>query len=222
MLQDTQRTDRDPALTRGDGARRVHPGLATAETIALVDQLKAGDEAAFRALARSHGPRLLGIARRYLDKDQAQDCLQEALTVAFVKISTLEDPERLGPWLNRVVINCALMRIRSQKRRKEESLDEWLPTFDNRNCRIEPDRGRTPTPEDLMNQAQSKAFVRDAIYSLPTMHRAVLMLRDIDGYSTNEAAEMLEVEPGALKVRLHRARAALKKKLEPLMVGGPA
>ncbi|CAN0593231.1 unnamed protein product, partial [Laminaria digitata] len=174
----------------------VRPDLADPANGALVAQLKAGDEVAFRALARGHGPRLLAVARRYLDADQAHDCLQEALTVAFVKISTLQDPERLAPWLNRVVINCALMRIRHHKRRREESLDEWLPTFDERDCRIEPDRGHLPTPEELLNVAQARDLVQQAICSLPPVHRAVLMLRDIDGYSTKEAAELLDIEPG--------------------------
>ncbi len=165
-----------------------------------------------------HGPRLLALARAYLGaEDQAQDCLQEAMIAAYRRIDSLSEPSALFAWLRAIVINCALMRLRKRAQLKEESIEALLPNFDERDCRVEPDLGRLPTPELMLQNAQSRTMVRDAIAALPETYRVVLLLRDIEGHSTREAAQMLGIEQGAAKVRLHRARAALKKLLEPMM-----
>lgn len=191
--------------------------LTLADLTALAQRLKARETAAFETLLRTLGPRLLDVARRYVGPDEAEDCLQEAMIASFSKIDTLERPERLEAWLRRIVINAALTRIRARSARKEAPIDHLMPAFDARDCRIEPDLGRLPTPEALLADRQSALLVREAVTALPENHRTILMLRDFEGYSTQEAADMLGIEYTAAKVRLHRARAALKKKLEPLM-----
>jgi RNA polymerase sigma-70 factor (ECF subfamily) len=105
------------------------------------------------------------------------------------------------------------MRLRSKKRRPEESIDELLPTFkDDGHASVEP-RDWSPTALQLVESRETREFVRACIDRLPEMYRVVLLLRDIEEMDTSEAAEVLGVSEGVVKVRLHRARHALRRLL---------
>src|SRR5512135_3173100 len=96
----------------------------------LVARLRAGDGAAFESVVRSHGPRLLAVARRFLRNEQdAQDALQDAFLSAFRSIDGFQGEARLSTWLHRIVVNAALMKLRSRKGRTEEPIDDLLPQF---------------------------------------------------------------------------------------------
>ncbi len=109
------------------------------------------------------------------------------------------------------------MRLRQRRRRPEESIEHLLPVFDGDGNRVE----ATGTSSDGLDAPQQtmdlQRFVRQAIDSLPDSYRTVLLLRDIDGYTTRETADTLDIQINAVKTRLHRARSALKKLLEPVM-----
>ena len=124
-----------------------------------------------------------------------------------------------GTWLHRIVVNSALMKLRTQRRLNEGSIDELMPAFDGNGCRIEAPWQEIETPERILERAQSSDMVLRAIERLPDDYRIVLMLRDIEELSTRETAELLDCSENAVKVRLHRARAALKGLLEPLLRG---
>ena len=105
------------------------------------------------------------------------------------------------------------MRLRSRKRRPEESIDDLLPTFkDNGHAAVEP-RDWSPSALQLVETRETRDFVRDCIDRLPEIYRTVLLLRDIEELDTAEAATVLGVTEGVVKVRLHRARHALRKLL---------
>lgn len=184
----------------------------------LVRRLQAGEDAAFRELVAQHGGRMLAAAQRILgDRAAAEDCLQEAFLSAFSAIGRFEARAKLGTWLHRITINAALMRLRKEKRARDAGIESLLPDFDADDCRIEPLWQLDKSVEDLLAEDETRKFVQSKIRELPETHRIVLMLRDIEDMDTREAAEVLGITESAVKVRLHRARAALKRLLEPLM-----
>ena len=186
------------------------------ESRALVDALKRGEEAAFKTLVRRYAPRLYPVARRFTGNHQdAQDCLQEAFLQVHRKIDQFEGRAALGTWLHRIVINAALTAIRA-RRNDEESLDTLQPQFDRFDLLIGPTVEPPASAEDLLQRAGTRRAVRQAIDQLPASYRSVLLLRDIEGYDTRETAALLGIGVSAAKVRLHRARMALKALLEPL------
>lgn len=180
-----------------------------------LERLRRGDADAWEEVIRVHGARLLAVARRIVRDDQlAEDCLQNALVQAFLKIGTFEERAALTSWLHRIVVNSALMALRSRKLRGEESLDNLLPAFDDNGRRFPQSGPDAPTPEELLQRADAREVVERAIDALPDGHRMVLLLRDFEELSIQEVAELMQLTPNAVKIRLHRARAALKTLLE--------
>ena len=156
-------------------------------------------------------------ARRFTSNEaDAHDCVQETFLAVHRKIQDFEERASLGTWLHRIVVNAALTRLRTRQRQAEESLDNLLPKFDADGFLIGPTRMPPLSADDLLERADIKRTVRTAIDQLPPGYRSVLLLRDIEGFSTQEVADALDIKPGTVKTRLHRARAALKTLLEPI------
>jgi RNA polymerase sigma-70 factor (ECF subfamily) len=107
------------------------------------------------------------------------------------------------------------MKLRQLKRLAEQAIDEYLPEFDNNECRIETTWQAIPSAEEIISSEQHRAQIHTAINQLPDAYRIILLLRDIEGYDTSEVAQLLDIAESNVKVRLHRARAALKKLIEP-------
>jgi len=112
-----------------------------------------------------------------------------------------------------------LMVLRNQRRTTTDDVDHLMPVFDEDRCRIENDWGNSETPLAQVERAQTRALVSERIEQLPDKYRIVLILRDIEELSTSQVAEMLDLSEANVKIRLHRARAALKNLLEPLIRG---
>lgn len=185
----------------------------------LVARLRAGDEAAYAELVRTQGGRMFAVARRLLrSDDDAADAVQEAFVSAFRAIASFEGGARLSTWLHRIVVNAALMKLRTRARRPEVSIEELLPRFFEDGHHVdEPAEWRNPAQLDAMQRQETRALVREQIDRLPADYRTVLLLRDIEGLDTKETAEVLGVTPNAAKIRLHRARLALRTLLDPFM-----
>jgi RNA polymerase sigma-70 factor (ECF subfamily) len=183
--------------------------IETPEQI-LVRRLKAGDGEAFEELVRTCGGRLLAVARRFLrDEEAARDVVQETFLSAFRAIQGFDGHSQLSTWLHRIAVNAALMRLRVRQRRAEQSIEPMLPAFADDGHHAEPVMSWTDCPERALEQQQMRAVVRAAIGELPDSYRTVLLMRDIEGLSTREAADILGISENALKLRLHRARQAL-------------
>ncbi len=192
--------------------------LSDIEIVALV---RRQDRRAFAVMVRRHSPRLLRLLNRYLrDDGLAQDALQDVFLTAYQKIDSFAETGTFRSWLGRIAINRALMMLRRRRGTETELEESLLPTFDEAGCRVEHRAHEYRAVDELLAQKQVRAAVTEAIDRLPDTHRIVLLLRDVEGYSTAEAAEKLEITETAAKVRLHRARAALKKRLEPLLLKG--
>ena len=194
------------------------------EEAALVPRLQRGDAAAFEELVRRHGPRLLRVARRMLPTEEdARDAVQDAFVAVFKSIGNFEAHSQLSTWLHRVVINASLMRLRSRRRRPEEDIEEYLPRFLDDGHQVErsvawPATASEPA-DSMLERAQLRDLVRASIDMLPETYRVVLLLRDIEELSTEEVAEMLGITANAVKIRLHRARQALRTLLDPHLRG---
>ena len=198
--------------TTSDEAARDDP--------ALVAGLRAGESATFDVLIRQYGGRLLAVTRRILgNDDEAREAVQEAFVAAFRARQQFHGDARISTWLHRIAVNAALMRLRSKKRRPEESIDELLPTFQADGHHAERFASWDEPVDVALSRRETAAFVREAIDRLPESYRVVLTLRDIDGLSTEETARMLDVTSNAVKIRLHRARMALRTLLAPRFAG---
>jgi RNA polymerase sigma-70 factor, ECF subfamily len=176
----------------------------------LLAALKAGEEWAFETLVRMYSGRLLAVARRFTGNEHdAQDVVQSAYLSAFGALAEFEGASQLSTWLHRIVVNTSLMKIRSRRRKPEESIEALLPAFQADGHHIEQFSDWAAPADQLLEQAETRAIVRQCIDELPENYRAVLMLRDIEELSTQEAADVLGLTATAVKVRLHRARQAL-------------
>lgn len=196
------------------------PIVADAVEMALVEKLKAGDAAAYERLVRDYGPRMLMVARRLLRGDaEAEEAVQEAFISAFKAMGRFEGTAKLSTWLHRITVNAALMRLRKAGRLRENSIDAMLPAFadDGHPARARAGANSVTAASD---GAETREVVMAQINQLPDAYRAVIIMRDIDGLSTEQTAELLETTEAAVKVRLHRARQALRELLEPLMKEG--
>ena len=182
------------------------PGSKPEDETELVARLRAGDEDAYEALFRRHSGAMMSVARRFLgDTDDAADAVQDAFVSAFKAIDRFGGTSRLGTWLHRIAVNACLMKLRTRKRSRLVPLDEaHAPT-----CWPEDDR---------LGRAEVADRVRACIDRLPPAYRTVIRLRDLDGLDTAEAADRLGTNEGVVKVRLHRARQALKALLEPVVM----
>jgi RNA polymerase sigma-70 factor (ECF subfamily) len=182
----------------------------------LVGRLQAGEESAYADCLALHGTSLLATAQRMLGNEHdAADALQEAFLSAFRAIQNFQGESTLRTWLHRIIINTCLMRKRANSRRPCRSIEECCPSFDETGHHTQPVRTWS-SPLERLSRDETRARVREAIDSLPEPHRTVLILRDIEELDTFAAAESLGITPGALKVRLHRARQALRTMLDPI------
>lgn len=162
-----------------------------------------GDAAAFDALVRAHTDRMYRVALRVCgDPADAEDIVQDAWIAAWRALPRFRAEARVSTWLYRVVTNTALAHLR--RRRTAVSLD-GVDVADTR-----------PTPEGTMLLHERAATVHRAIASLEPTQRVPLVLRELEGLSYPEVAEVLGVEVSVLHRRLHRARVALMAKLEEL------
>jgi RNA polymerase sigma-70 factor (ECF subfamily) len=182
----------------------------------LLERLLAGEEQAYEELVRSYGGRMLAVARRFLPvEEDARDAVQDAFLSAFRGIHRFEGSAQLSTWLHRIVVNASLMKLRTRRRKPEQSIEDLLPGYLEDGHFERPASPWRTDDLDPAEQAELRDLVLRNIHSLPEGHRNVLLLRDIEGLDTEEAAELLEISPGAVKTRLHRARQALRELLEP-------
>lgn len=184
----------------------------------LIRKLRDGDEGSYALIMRRYGGRLLSVSFRYTNNlEDSKDCVQQTFLQIFRSINKFEERSSLWTWIRRIVINFSIQKARSKNRGQEISIEDLLPEFDSYGCRHEPKWDIGEPVDVILERKESIETVRSAINQLPLDYRMVLLLRDIENYSIKETAEIMEITISTVKIRLHRARAALKKLLEPLM-----
>jgi RNA polymerase sigma-70 factor (ECF subfamily) len=186
----------------------------------LIDALQAGDAQAYERFVRDHAPRVKALALRYLRNDEdADDAVQETFLSAFKAIRRFEGKAQLSTWLHRIAVNAALMKLRRRESRGETTvegeLDLLLPQFVGFGTHPVPQRSFGELPEEGMMRQETQLFVRACIDKLPDAYRTALLLRDIEGFENEDLAQHLGISVNAAKIRVHRARQALRTLLEP-------
>lgn len=192
---------------------------ADADERALIEGMRVGDERAFERLVREHVGPLHAVALRLVQNPaDADDVVQEAFLSAFRRFDSFRGEAKLATWLHRITVNAALQRLRRTKRRARHGevvdVSELLPRFSEDGITEHFHAPWVSTIEELAARAETREQVRAMIDKLPDNYRTVLILRDIEEFDTAAVAELLELTPGAVKVRLHRARQALRNLLE--------
>ncbi len=193
--------------------------IEASEELALVAELRTGRPEAYEKLVRAYGGRMRAAIHGLLKSEaDADDALQEAFLSAFKSLGEFEGRARLSTWLHRIAINAALMKLRSRQRRGEIEVEEHLPRFTPKGVFEEPQVPWSEPADDPLAREELCGHVRQCIARLPEKYRIPLILRDIEELSNQELAERLGVSPNAAKIRLHRARQALRALLEPRFV----
>jgi RNA polymerase sigma-70 factor, ECF subfamily len=194
------------------------PGASGSENTRLLARIRDGDETACESLVRKHAGRMLAVARRFLrTEEDSEDAVQDAFFSAFRSLDGFEGNSALGTWLHRIVVNVCLMKLRTQARSREVRIEDLLPTFDETGHHSRPVWPWGDQAVAQLTQAETRAHVRTCIDQLPYPYRQVLLLRDIEELDTEQTAQHLGINPGAVKTRLRRARQALRTLLEPVV-----
>lgn len=184
----------------------------------LIKGIKAEDQASYSKFVKKYWTPLNFLARRFLiDPSDANDCVQEAFIKAIRKIDGFQGKGSLEGWLRQIVVNEALMALRKISARKEDSLDHLMQEFDEFGRYSQAYQGEPVSLDVLLESEEIKKQVTQAIDQLPEKFRIILLLRDIEGYTAREVAEITNISEENVKVRLHRARLALRNLLEPVL-----
>lgn len=186
--------------------------------VELARRLLAGDPDAFDRFVEHFQAKVFQYAHLMCGhREDAEEVAQETLFKVFESFDQLREPERVKPWVFRIARNMCLMKRRKSvyAPAQELSLDQFIPSMtgsgDERKIQI---ADWSALPDSQMLQSEMRQVVHDAIAELPDIYRAVVMLREIEELSTEETAEVLDVTIDVVKTRLHRARLALRQKLD--------
>ena len=172
-----------------------------------------GNQAALEALFARHSGALYQSALKLLgNPEDAEDALQEGMLSAFKNLRRFEGRSKFSSWLTRIVINAALMRLRSQRAHQTVSADQ--PLGEAEVTLAEQLADPAPDPERLYARKELRRLLDRNLTELPPDMRTAVLLRDIEGLSTQEAAEALGVPENTLKSRLHRARLQLAEQIQ--------
>jgi RNA polymerase sigma-70 factor, ECF subfamily len=185
--------------------------------IELLNRLQAGDETALADLSATYGSKIYQLAFRYLrNKEDAEEVTQDVLFKVYRKVGAFRGDAALSSWIYRITFNAAMSRLRTATYQRSQDDDRRAQTSDSED-------GSSPSGREIADwtqmadehvlRSQLRRRVFSAILALPAIYRAPVMLRDIQGMSTEEASAMLRVKDQTLKSRLHRGRLILRKQL---------
>lgn len=181
--------------------------------------LRKGDPDSYKQVVEASVAQLLAVARRYLQEEDARDAVQDTYIKMHGSIQKFREESSLLTWLQRILINECLQRLRKQKSRQETSIDDLLPEYLENGHRANPQPAWPDTYREAIDRERRCDCVMENLDRLPATHRTIILLRDIEGFSGQETADALNISVAAVKVRLHRARQALRELLEPIILG---
>jgi RNA polymerase sigma-70 factor (ECF subfamily) len=182
------------------------------EELALVQAAKAGDVGSFEQLVKRYDRNVFRIAQHITqNREDAEDVVQDAFLKAYRNLAQFQGQSKFYTWLVRIAVNEALMKLRRRRPERMVSLDEEVKTEEDSVPREVADW--SPNPEQQYSQAELKDILSKTIQGLPPSFRTVFVLRDVEGLSTEETADALELSVPAVKSRLLRARLQLRERL---------
>ncbi len=174
----------------------------------IVSRIIRGETALYEIIMRRYNQRLYRVARSILrDDTEAEDVMQDAYVRAYQHLRQFEGRARFSTWLTRIAVHEALGRLRRHSR--HDSIDELTPEGET----MLELSARAPDPEYRAANSETRQMLEKAVLELPESYRAVLVMRDVEEMSTTETAESLGLTEDNVKVRLHRARAMLRRAL---------
>jgi len=185
----------------------VMPSLPARDEGALIERAQTGDRLAFEELVRRHADRLYAVVMRFLgDSREAEDVTQEAFLRAWRGIAGFKGRSRFYTWLYRIGLNEA------KRRAARRAVPGKLVQLDDDSRVHAPDWSEAP--ETRAAEGELRAALESAVRALDPKYRAPLVLRDVEGLSTAEAADVMGLGEAAFKSRLHRARLAVREAME--------
>lgn len=179
----------------------------------LAARAAAGDEPAFETLVARYEERAFGLACRLVGPgSDAQDVLQDAFLSVYRNLRTFRGAARFSTWLFRIVTNAALMQRRARRRRPADSLEEYLPRFDDtgRHLGQPAELEAAAHAEERLDRRLLAERAYEGIERLPDLYREAFVLRDLEDLTTAEVAEVLGVSAEVVRQRVHRARLMLR------------
>jgi RNA polymerase sigma-70 factor (ECF subfamily) len=180
--------------------------------LALVERARTGDGRAFSSLIQRYEGKIFRLAMNITqNREDAEDVLQEAFLKAYEHLDQFQGNSRFYTWIVRIAVNQALMKLRKRKTDRSVSLDEQIDTGED--TMVREIAAWDPDPEQQYNQDELGTILSGAIEGLEPIYRTVFTLRDVEGLSTEETAEALDLSIPAVKSRLLRARLQLREKL---------
>src|SRR5689334_12707925 len=190
----------------------------------LVSRLQAGDPAAVQELANTYGPRILQLAMRHMrNREDAEEVTQDVLLKVHQKIALFRGDAALSSWIYRITFNTAMSRLR-QSRAARVAAEERERALARQETAIEPRQPREAAdwshmPDEELLRVQLRSAFDAAVADLPEIYRAPVVLRDIQGLTTEEASSRLKLKDQTLKSRLHRGRLLLRERLQAFKDG---
>ncbi len=186
------------------------------DDLELAAQAKQGDRSAFTELVNRYARNIFRLARHITKNDQdAEDVLQETFLKAYSRLAQFHGDSKFYTWLVRIGVNESLMKIRRRKDGKFVALDQGLDTGEG--TLVKELRADVENPEERYGREEIREALSEAIDGLADSYKTVFVLRDVDGLSTEETAQALELSVPAVKSRLLRARLQLRDKLKRIL-----
>src|SRR6202789_3656333 len=188
------------------------PTEAPSDELDLVARAKAGDGAAFSVLINRYEGKIFRLAMNITqNREDAEDVLQEAFLKAYEHLDQFQGNSRFYTWIVRIAVNQALMKLRKRRSDRAVSLDEQIDTGED--TVVREIAAWDPDPEQRYSREELHTILSTVIDELAPIYRTVFTLRDVDGLSTEETADALELSVPAVKSRLLRARLQLRDRL---------
>ncbi len=191
----------------------------------LIKRLQAGDDTAVHELAERYGSRIFQLAMRYMkNREDAEEVVQDVLMKVHRKVDAFRGDAALSSWIYRITFNTAMSRLRTSRQVRAADAERDRALAATTASGEERDPARQPAdwssmPDEELLRLQLREAVAVAIAELPEIYRAPLVLRDIEGLSTEEASSRLHLKGETLKSRLHRGRLMLRERLRVFATG---
>jgi RNA polymerase sigma-70 factor (ECF subfamily) len=210
-------------MTGQDSLSPASGELASLTDDQLIARARQKDFAAFEALLERYEDKVFRLAYRFVrNESDAKEILQDTFLSVWRKLDTFKGDSQFSSWVYRVAANTALMRLRSQRRHPQIStedlpagfLDNYRPSGSEGLAHLpSPGENWAKRPDDQLQSDELRRHIQEAVDALPELYRTVFLVRDVEGLSTEETAEVLGISVPTVKTRLHRARIALRESI---------
>lgn len=188
------------------------PRKQKSEDVLLVEQVRKGDTTAFETLVKKYQVKVFHLAMRFTrNEEDAEEVLQDVFVTLHRKLELFQGKSAFSSWLYRIVVNAAFMKLRKRRQTPTVHLEDLAPL--TKQQVLDGDHNFENHIDKYTQKKELQEIMNAAIDRLPDQYRAVFVLRDVNGFSNQEASEVLGLSIPAIKSRLHRSRLMLRKRL---------